>query len=1406
MMRLAKLTAQGFKSFADKTVITFDKPITGIVGPNGCGKSNTVDAVKWVLGELSAKSLRGGAMMDMIFNGSSTRKPAGMASVSLTFDNPVIEDKSSEFKVQSSELDANSNDSVAAATDSTTQNSEPRTQNPSRAARRALPVDADQVTVTRQLYRDGSSEYLINKQRARLRDIRELFMDTGIGTDAYSIIEQGRVAALLDSNAKERREIFEEAAGISRFKARKKEAERKLERTEQHLGLTRTRFDDLQKRLRSVKIQAGRARSHQELSTRLRELQLNYALAEYHKLQGRFKDVAEQLEQAEADHAVAARHLAEHEQQLADNQIERQSVEQHLKKIEQDRLQAKARQEQAEQRKQFAKNSLADLEKQIERDSKRIDELATRSAQLETELTQQREDVARLSAAHSGTQQQLEDAQNKYRQAQHELNEKRSALEDEKAGIVTLMRRTSQLHNEINSIAVFERNLHGTREKLDLRSTKVAEDLERLLTSRDETQAKLTQVKELIEQQNAKIAELKSQASELDAEQRALTERLSSAKEQRSGLSSRRAVLQEMQDKQEGIADAVKAVLARKATGQKKSGVASPESGVSRPGIAPDPKQQDSGLRTPDSGPFYFVRGLLAEMFEADVEHALLVEAALGDHQQSLVINSLSDLCENGGSEAIAALSGRVTFIAIDQCQIHGTDPKPETRNPTPESLIDHVRYPAEIAPIAWSLLSRTYIVPDLATAKRQRELMPDGCRFVTKRGELLDSDGRIMAGPMGAKSASGIISRRAELTKLRTQLAELDERISTDQQNLSQLSDRAKHIDRVSQELRQKLYEANTMRVECSSRLDNLAGQIASLEREQPVLSAEIEQIHKQLHDALEKKTRHESEAANLEQNSAARQAAVDLLQAEISELSSEAETTREAVTTVRVEQSKLAEQLSAAQRQVRQIEIARADIDRQHKLIDEQLKQHHRRTEEHTRVADEARQVSLQASAELDQLEGALEEVREKLSEMESVVGELKSALQKHKKDAEAADEVVHQLHVEKRELEVKCEGVCQRAAEQLNLDVVAKYNEIENLKTRGADDATPQAAQDPGLVPIDWEAVEQEIHDLKTKLDRLGNVNLDAITEQDEIEKQVNELESQVKDIEDGKSKLEQLIKQINEESRTRFEKTFHQIKENFAGQNGLFRKLFGGGRADVFLQPDEDGNIDVLESGIEVVAKPPGKEPQSITLLSGGEKTMTAVALLLSIFQTRPSPFAILDEVDAALDEANVHRFASILHSFLDQSHFIVITHNKATMQACDVLYGITMQERGVSKRVSVQFDQIGAGGQISQAAIEAQNARDKSVVRDDDDEVPMPSGTFGGLELPAGAQPKALTDEVETQEETAAIPSIEDTAPASDGTADDAGKSGKGDKGDKPSLRNRLAQMVEERQAVDAQSN
>lgn len=1270
-MRLAKLTLAGFKSFADKTEIAFDQPIVGIVGPNGCGKSNVVDAIKWVLGEQSAKSLRGGAMMDVIFNGSSTRKPSGMASVTLTFDNPVIDD-----------------DVVASATMS----AKPQ-------AARALPLDTDHVAVTRQLYRDGTSEYLINNQRARLRDIRELFMDTGIGTDAYSIIEQGRVDVLLQANPAERREIFEEAAGISRFKARKKEALRKLDRTETNLELCRQRLEDTERRLRSVKMQAARARSFQEHSTRLRELQLQYALAEYHKLQRQLVQVTEQLEQAEADRTSAARKLAEHEQSLSDAEMERQSIQSQQKQLDQDRLQQQSRLEQAQQKQSFARSTLDDVSKQIERDANRLEELGERKRQLESETAEQSQATETLEQGRATIESRLEEAQDEQRTLQHRLNESRSKLDDEKNGLVDLMKRTSALHNEINSLEAFEQTLASNREKIDQRAEHIASQLEGLLTGRDEATRKRDEADRLKAAESEQLEKQETLAAEFDSRQKELSQRLTEAKEERSALESRRSLLQEMQDRQEGLTDAVKAVLAR----------------------ADAHGEGDDNHNT-----FGFVRGLLAEMIEADVEHAAIVEAALGEYQQALVVDRLADVCSNnGGATAIESLAGRVSFIAVDQPPLPplATGNAVLENHPNLRRAIDLVRFPEHLGPIAWRLLGRTLVCRDLDRAMMLRAMLPDGFRFVTESGELLDVDGRVFAGPTTAKGG-GLISRRSELVVLKGRITRLDDQINRDQATLSELSDHAAHVERVSAELRQSINEANTISVELGSRLESLGAQIHQLEREQPVLAKETEAIHRQLNEANEKKAGHVDAVDELEQASQQREQRRAALEAEIAEQSASLETASESVTAVRVESGKIAEQLSSSQRQLRQLQIAAADIARQHQVLEEQLASHRGRVEELEKADADAKSVAEDAKRQLDALVTQCELITRKVEQHEQAMQSLRDAVRDHRAAVETADAALNELRMNGREYEVKSDAVRQRGHEQLDLDVVEKYTQLQAAPASAGpepfdEDSESQPPADP--FDIDWPAIESEIEELKGKITRLGNVNLDAISEQEQLEGKHDDLADQLADIEDAKRRLVTLIDEINVQSRVRFEKTFHEIRENFAGQDGLFRKLFGGGKADIILTPDEEGNVDVLESGIEIMAKPPGKEPCSISQLSGGEKTMTAVAMLMAIFKTRPSPYAVLDEVDAALDEANVERFTQVVQSFLDLSHFIVITHHKRTMQSCDLLYGITMQERGVSKRVAVQFDQVGADGKIADEALAATPTPASEEERSDDEE-------------------------------------------------------------------------------------
>jgi len=1360
-MRLAKVTLAGFKSFADKTEIVFDAPVVGIVGPNGCGKSNIVDAIKWVLGEQSAKSLRGGAMMDVIFNGSTNRKPSGMASVTLTFDNAPRPDGT-----------------------------------------RHLALEQDEVAVTRQLFRDGTSEYLVNGQRVRLRDVRELFMDTGIGTDAYSVIEQGKVDVLLQSNAVERRSIFEEAAGISRFKARKKEAIRKLERTERNLDMVRQRLEDTERRLRSVKMQAARARSYQEHNARLRELQLSYALAEYHKLRTELGELGELLEQAEADRAAAARRLNEREEAIADAELEQQSILAKQKRLDHERLEQQSQKDQAQQRINFARTSLEEARRQTKRDTDRLEELTANREKLRADHREQAELVERLTGEQRDCESRLESAQRTHRELQRELNEKRSQLEDDKAGIINLMRRTSQIHNEISSLDAFENSLVSTREKLNQRASSVAEQLEKLLSSKDDAAAKRTEVLSLLEEESAQFEQHKQLAERFDNEQRDLTHRLGDAKEKRSGLESRRALLQEMQDKQEGVADPVKAVLARAAS-------------------------QDGE----DRNTFGFVRGLLAELLETDVECAAVVEAALGEYQQALVVNKLSDICSNnGGKTAVESLAGRVAFVALDQPTLPkqvGSEMRKvgDGKFVKLTAVIDRVRFPDWLGPVVWRLLGRTFIVENLTRALELRAQMPDGCRFVTETGELLEADGRVFAGPLSG-AAGGLISRRSELALLRVQIGDLDESIARDTQALSQLSDQAAHAEQVCNDLRQSIYEAKSMSAELGSKLEVLDDQIAGLQREQPVLAAETEQVHRQIKEADQKRAGHKTEAEQLERDSAERQGRIDQVQSRIDELAGQADAAREAVTAVRIESGKTAEQLASAQRQVRQVQIASADVDRQRQRIEDQLSGYHERIAEFERTEAQAAEQAQQADRLLDGLITQCELAQRKAEQADAALAELKSQVQAHRAQVEQADGELHKLQVRQRELEVKSDSVRQRGHEQLDLDVAEAYQRVlEGVSAHGDEPSDADAGGDEedqaalraldgdtsevepeaggadegetvddltGRFDIDWQAVEAEINELRGKIARLGTVNVDAIAEQDQLEGRQDELADQVADIAQAKTDLEKLIQQINDDSRKRFEETFETIKENFAGQDGLFRKLFGGGRADLFLQPDEDGNVDVLESGIEVRAKPPGKEPCSISQLSGGEKTMTAVALLMAIFKTRPSPYALLDEVDAALDEANVERFTQVIQSFLDVSHFIVITHHKRTMQVCDVLYGITQQERGVSKRVSVRFDQVSHDGRISDEAVAEQTRRDREIEEPDKEAVSRAEPVLEPVPEPVVVGVSEVESEVtgETSEPAVAVVT---------------GENGNG-KSAVSTQRDQLAAMLEGRDPVEVEAN
>ena len=1190
-MKLKKLILSGFKSFVDRTEFEFDEGVTCIVGPNGCGKSNLVDAFKWVLGEQSAKSLRGAEMMDVLFNGCATRRPAGHAEITLIFDN-------SEGVLQYDGALAEGNNGL--------------------------------VSVGRRLYRNGQSEYLINKTPVRLRDVREMFMDTGVGVDAYSLIEQGRVEVFLQSSQEDRRAIFDEAAGISKYKARKKEALRKLERVEQNLLRITDILAEVEKRLRSIKHQAGKARSYQAHSERLKGLRSLHFLAQYHALTQQRSQLQRRLDAA--TDALAAVNAQRDQLEAARSASEVEAVDQERAARDlQGEIAAVSGQITArEERVEMLAARITELGDQILTISRRCEELEAKIEVLQAELGAREGEMAQIETQTADMARQCETVRAEHASAQQEITCLQDRLEDEKTGTIDLLRRTAQLHNEIHSHELRRDSLHGQQERLNGRADEIDQVLRGTLTERAELETKLTDVREVLEATEQRLAETREARKALDDGEHRLQEELSAARERRSAALSRTEALREMQTRREGVAEGVRRLL--------------------------DAQRQD---RLPA------IRGMLGDCIRTDTAHARIVEAALAGADQSLLIERFDDLSAaavaldealaDGGAAEILCLDRlpplRADFDASQCAQILGR-------------VIDWVQFDPWLGPAMWRLLGRTFLVRSLGDAVVAAESAPAGARFVTAAGDVLEPDGRVRLG--AANRAAGVISRRSELAELAAALGELDEKIAEYQGRHQSMRDEIRHLDDVQQKLRTAVYEANTERVEAESRLGQIHAQIESLEREKPLVTEDLKHVSQEIEFAVRSGHEAREKAADLERIQAERQAEIERLSGQIAATRVRRDRLGSRLTELKVALAQVGERKLA-------LREAASGLQRQQEQMGRDLAAGRSEIEGHRARRGDAESAAAAAREEIERLYGRLEARKQEAAEVEESrrgllqkIEEIRKLLGEKRHAEQQAQTELNGVRVELSETDVRIENLISRAAEEMGMDLHSLYPSYEHDDER------------------DWDAVENEIHDLREKIERLGNVNLDAISEQDELEQRGKFLKEQLDDVDSSKNRLNELIRRINRESREKFTRTFEQIRSHF---QELFRKLFGGGRADVFLLDPED----VLESGIEVVARPPGKDLRSISLLSGGEKTMTAIALLFSIFRTRPSPVCLLDEVDAALDEANNERFNRLVAEFVDTSQFLIITHAKRTMSMANVLYGVTMQEPGVSQRISVRFE-------------------------------------------------------------------------------------------------------------------
>lgn len=1177
-MKLEKICIHGFKSFADKTELTISHPITAIVGPNGCGKSNVVDAIKWVLGNQSPKSLRSGQMADVIFSGSASRKPSGMAEVSLHFSDV-----------------------------------------------RGLDIEQDELQIARRLFRSGDSEYLINGKSCRLRDIRELFMDTGVGVNAYSIIEQGQIDGLLKASTTDRRVIFEEAAGVSKYKAHKKEALRKLDRTEQNLLRLADIVNEVQKQLRSVKLQAGKARNYLEYSERLKSLRVQYSLAEYDKIITQRNQKTTALNTVRDQFSETSAIVTRCDAALSEISNTLLEIESQINHWDGSLISARSRIEQQHDRIDFLNHRIQELQSQKKKAAEQISSMTLQSRQLSGQLELSRSRQGEMQTLSEQKTAELREAEQAILRINTECAELQAQLEDEKSGIIDIVRRTAQLHNEIESLNSYRDNLSGRKTRLSGKAEQNQNELSEWLTEKAQRQTRLDEIQAVLKDLHSTLDRKRAEMDAIGDERGQLLEQIAKVKEQRSAINGELNVLKEMETRRQGLNQTLIDILNESA------------------------------------GQHDYIEGILADIIIADQPHAAVVEAALEGMTDALLINSTGDFLQD--TELQEKLDSRIRILCTDRIAPFSDSAGFANHSGVLGRLVEFVRFDSRFGPLVWNLLGRVILVDTLETALQLSGKYGGKYRFVTRSGQVLSNGHLLNVGPVGKNA--GLISRKSRIQHLEAELQTIQARIDELEHSLEDTEHRNEHLSHVCSDLRTSIYEANTEKVDAESRLRVLEETIRRLKEEQPIIAGEIEVLEEEIRDSVSKEHNSRQKLDELEQINEQRQAQIQQLEETYNRQRAVRNEHQSRLTDLKVEMGQISEQQKSIVQQ-----IASLQSQLQHSRISMEAA----RTEMASctdQIAQTERNI-LAAGSRISELYLEKEQAaahsaechrRSELLLQEKT--ENAEQLRIHRSRESEIEEQMHKLELDLSQLQVKEEDLTVRVFEDLQIELAKAYEDFQQED-------------------VDWDEVREEIAQLRGKIERLGNVNVDAIDQQQDLEERNEFLTTQVEDLNQSKGQLEQLIARINKESREKFRVTFEQIRENF---QELFRKLFGGGKADVMLENPDD----ILESGIEIVARPPGKETRTISLLSGGEKTMTAIALLFAVFKSKPSPFCVLDEVDAALDEANNERFNLIVQEFQKQSQFVVITHSKRTMSIADVLYGITMQTKGVSKKISVQFE-------------------------------------------------------------------------------------------------------------------
>ncbi len=1225
-MRLKRLVARGFKSFADRTEFEFDSRLTGIIGPNGCGKSNVVDAIKWVLGDQRAKSLRGSEMTDVIFKGAEGREAMGMAEVEIAFECPE-----------------------------------------------GGQDDRSEIHIARRLTLDKESTYLLNGEPVRLKDVRDTLLDTGLGTGGYSVMEQGRIDAVLSANPEARRAIFEEAAGISRFKLQKKESLRKLDRTDQNLARVTDLLEERSRRIRSLRIQAGKARRYQELAGALRDLRAATAVLDGTALREQWSSQRDRLEELE------------------------------------ERLSA------TEDARAVAEEALQEADAAIHAAAEELDAVRRRLGASRGQLTQhterataKRQRIADLAAEQQRNQQRR---QSLGEQRNERAAARQSAQEDLAAREEQLVELHRQLEAQRAKVAEVQRELRGLQEERET----VREHMLELLHQRTRARNQAADQSARLAAARARQARLEERVATLQGEDRTLVAECALQQRALADVHTRERILGERESRALDdlrVADGDAAALA-----EEESGLRTKLSQIEgrRQALA----SMEAQLEGFDQAPRHVLqhgyeglRGRLLDLLDIDLEHSTALEAALGQYVQALVVDTRAH------AEAIVAdlrerKIGRVLLLVEEE---FGREPEAAQPRllPLPEGsvfLLDLIRTNDESGAarklLAW-LLRGVVLVPGLEHAEAGRV---DLC-YVTPEGSVLC--GPRVEGGEAAEGHAGLVVRRSQIQDLASQA----EWVQGELQELLDGKTRAvSRVDRLKLEVRQLGVALQVVRREAQAieaQLARAGARAQDVQREIAELGSEAEDLCAVVHGALAVLGHALFNQFLLSRREGAAKGREEECSAQLETVGSRHEVESQREQELRLEQAQAVEAREGHVRTIRIHEEAVRDFDRsEHELVEA-----FERSERDQQVAQQELE---QLTAQRESVQAEVEELERQQSQREASVDQARSLHRQQQEQLREWDERrraladdLQNLRMQIVDTEHRFTRLEERLREDSQVELRRLMGDVRGLGIEIDDDSFVGPVAQVGSVvelfgpPLPPEFVQswygmrrlwleedfdpaearKEVKVLQSQKDRLGAVNLDAVKELADEEGNFGTLEQEVEDLKEARRALMETLRRLETESRVLFEQTFAEARKNF--QN-IFRKLFQGGKSDMFLGESED----LLEAGIEIVAQPPGKHLQSINLLSGGERSLTAVAILFALFKVRPSPFCILDEVDAALDETNVERFLRVLRDFTDNTQFCIVTHHKRTMADCQALYGITMQRRGVSSRIAVALHEVDA---------------------------------------------------------------------------------------------------------------